>query len=50
MVRFIDNHNLEALLRAQINLLRLRDLFEQVLYDYSVVVSDIGRCDFEVVD
>jgi hypothetical protein len=50
VVRLIDHHDLEPLLRRQIHLLRLRDFLEQVLYDDAVVVAHIGRCDLEVVD
>ena len=32
----------EALLRAQVYLLRLRDLFEEVLDDHSVVVAHLA--------
>jgi hypothetical protein len=50
VVRLIDHNDLEALLCAQIDLLCLRDFLEQVLHNYSVVVSDIRWCDFEVID
>ena len=41
MIRFIDHNNLEALLCSHIDLLCLRNLLEQVLDDYPVVVADI---------
>lgn len=50
VICLIDDNDLEALFRTQIDLLRLRNFLEQVLHDHSVVVSDIGRCDFEVVN
>lgn len=50
MVRLIDNDDLEALSRAEVDLLCLRDFLEQVLDDDAVVVSDVRGRDFEVVD
>jgi hypothetical protein len=41
VIRFVDHNNFEALLCPQIYLLCLRDLLEQVLNDYPVVISDI---------
>lgn len=41
MICLVDHHNLEALLRAQVNLLCLGNFLEQILYDHSVIVSDI---------
>jgi hypothetical protein len=41
MIRFVDHNNLEALLCSQINLLCLRNLLEQILDDYPIVISDI---------
>ena len=50
MVRLINHNHLEALLCAQVDLLCLRDLFQQILHNYSVVIADIRRRDLEVVD
>lgn len=50
MIRLIDDHHLESLLRREIHLLRLGDLLEQVLDDDAVEVSDVRGRDFEVVD
>lgn len=49
MVGLVDDHNLEALLRALIDLLRLCHLFEKILHDNSVIVADIRWCDLEMV-
>lgn len=49
MVGFVDHDDLEPLLRAEIHLLRLRNLFEQFLDDDSVILSDICGGDFQVV-
>ena len=50
MVGLVDHDNLELLLGRLVDLLCLRYLFEEVLDDHSVVVSDIGWCNFEMVD
>jgi hypothetical protein len=50
MIRLIDNHDLEPLLRALINLLRLRYLLQQILNNNTIVVPNIGRGDLEMVD
>lgn len=50
MVSFVDNHDLEPLSRGDVDLLCLRDLLEQRLDHDAVVVADIGRGDFKVVD
>ena len=50
MVGLVDDHHLEPLLGRLINLLRLSHLLQQVLDDDSVVVANVGRGDFEVVD
>lgn len=50
MVGLVDDNDLEALARSDIDLLRLRNFLEQRLDDDAVVVSDVGRGDFEVVD
>lgn len=49
MVRFIDDHNFEPLPSRLINLLSLCNLFEEVLDDYSVEITNIGGRDFQVV-
>ena len=40
--RCIDIHTLEALLRVQVDLLRLCDLLQDVLDDRSVPITDIA--------
>ena len=50
MVGFVDDDDFEALLRVEVDLLGLGDFFEEFLHDDSVVVADVGRGDFEVVD
>ena len=50
MIRFIDNHDLEPLLRALIDLLCLRNLLQQILHHDTIVVPNIGRRDLEMVD
>lgn len=50
MIRLVDHDNLESLLRGEIDLLRLRDLLEQLLHHDPVVVAHIGGGDLEVVD
>lgn len=49
MVRFIDNNDLESLLRIKIHLLCLGHLLQQFLYHDTVVVPDIRWGDFEVI-
>ncbi len=49
MVGFIDHHDLESLLCTQVDLLCLGNLLEQILNDHSIIVSNIGRCNFEMV-
>jgi hypothetical protein len=49
VVCLIDDDDLEALFCAEVDLLCLRDFLEQILHNYSVVVSDIGGRDLEVV-
>jgi hypothetical protein len=41
MIRLVDHHDLEPLLRRQIHLLRLRDFLEQILNNDAVIVSYI---------
>jgi hypothetical protein len=41
VIRLIDDHDLEALLCAQVDLLCLCYFLEQVLHDHSVVVANI---------
>lgn len=50
MVGLIDNDDLEALARGNVDLLGLRNFLEQRLDNDAVVVADVGRGDFEVVD
>jgi len=50
MIRLIDYHHLELLLRALINLLRLSYLLQQVLYNHTIVVPDIRRRNFKMVN
>ena len=50
VVGFIDHDNLEPLLRRQIHLLCLGHFFQQFLNYDAIVVSNVGRGDFEVVD
>lgn len=50
MVCLVDHHDLESLFCALVHLLGLRDLFQEILDDYSVEIADIARGDFEVVD
>lgn len=50
MVRLVDDDNLEPLSRRNIHLLCLCDFFEERLDHDTVVVTNIGRGDFEVVD
>lgn len=38
MICLVDDHYFESLLRRQIHLLCLRNLFQKVLYDDSIVV------------
>ena len=49
MVGFVDDDDFEALLCCEIDLLGLRNFFEEVLDDDAVVVSDVGGGYFEVV-
>lgn len=49
MICLIDDYDLEALLRTQVDLLCLRNFLEQILHDHPVIVSDVRGCDFEVV-
>ena len=41
VVGLIDDNNLEALLGCQIDLLCLRNFFEEVLDDDAIIVADI---------
>lgn len=50
VVGLVDDHDLELLPGRLIDLLCLGHLFEQVLYDNSVIVAHIGRCYLEVID
>lgn len=50
MVGFVDDDNLEALTSGNVHLLRLRNLLQQLLDDDTVIVADIGRGDFEVIN
>ena len=50
MIRLVDNHDLESLLRIHIHLLCLRNLLQKILDDNAVVVPNIRGCDFEVVN
>ena len=49
MVGLVDDDNLEALLGCHIDLLRLSNLLEKVLYDNTVIVAYIARCYLEMV-
>ena len=49
-VGFIYDHDLEALPGILVDLLGLRYFFEEFLNDDAVIVTDVGRGDFEVVD
>lgn len=49
MVGFVDNDNFESLFRCCVDLLRLRNLLEKILYDHTVVVAHVTRCNFEVI-
>nr|POE46839.1 sulfite efflux pump ssu1 [Quercus suber] len=49
LVRLIDHHDLEPLFRSEIDLLSLRDLFQQVLDHNAVVIADIRGRDLQVV-
>lgn len=50
MVRLVDHHDLEPLPGALIDLLCLCYFFQKVLDHNSIIVADVARCDFEVVD
>ena len=39
MIRLVDHHHLEPLLRSLIHLLRLRYLLQQILHNHPVVVA-----------
>ena len=41
MISLIDNYDLKPLLRTLINLLRLRNLLQQILHDNPVVIPDV---------
>lgn len=41
MIGLVDHHDLEALFRRQIDLLRLRDFLQQFLHDGPIVVAHI---------
>ena len=49
-VGFVDDDDFEALFGVHVDLLGLRDFFEEFLDDDAVVVADIAGGDFEVVD
>lgn len=48
-VGFVDDHDLEPLPRGQVDLLRLRHLFQQFLDHHPVVRPHVARRDLEVV-
>ena len=50
MVRLIDHDDLEALLGIHVDLLRLRDLLEQILHDDTVIIPNIRGCDLKMVN
>lgn len=50
MISLVDDHDLESLLGALVDLLRLGDLLQQVLHHHSVVIAYVGRRDLHVVD
>lgn len=50
VIRFIDDHDFEALSRGEIDLLRLGDFLQQRLDHDAVVVADVARGDLEVID
>ena len=47
---FVDDHDLELLLSRRIDLLRLRNLLEDVLDDDAVIVADVRGGDLEMVE
>lgn len=49
MVGLVDHNDFESLFGGLIDLLCLSDFLEQVLDDDTVIVADIGWCDFKVV-
>ena len=49
MLGFVDDDDFKALARSEVDLLRLRGFFEEVLDYYAVVVADVAGGDFEVV-
>lgn len=49
VVGFVDHDDFEALLGGQVDLLRLRDFFQQVLDHHAVVVANVRGRNFEVV-
>jgi hypothetical protein len=49
VVGLVDHDDFESLLGCEIDLLCLSDFFEEILYDDTVIVAHVGRCDFEVV-
>lgn len=50
VVGLVDDDYLEPLPRVHVDLLRLRNLFEEVLHDHPVIVPDVRGRDLEVVD
>ena len=50
MVGFVDHHDLEPLSCRHIDLLRLRNLLQEVLHHHSIIVSHIRWRDLKVVD
>jgi hypothetical protein len=47
--RLVDDHYFELLLGRLVHLLSLRDLLQKVLHNNPVVVSNVGRGDFEMI-
>lgn len=50
VVGLVDDHDLESLFGGLVDLLSLGHLLQEILYHDSVVVTNIGRRDLEVVD
>ena len=49
-VGFVDHDDFEALFGVEVDLLGLRDFFQEFLDHDSVIVADVGRGDLEVID
>lgn len=48
-IRLVDDYNFESVFRVQVDVLSLRNLFEDVLNDQTVIISGVGRGEFDVV-